>query len=174
MSAEAPPENAAPSATEFHRAIADELFQQVLALLSREDRTCAENARMIHAAHASRFHWEFAGTPVNLGLGEWQCCRVHTAMRHPDSALHHGWGYLEIAENYGLGPFYLAHAHTALAGAFGLNNAAEAERHLALARELMEHIEGEDEKTLIVNELAMIERELKQRADGALPPLPCC
>jgi hypothetical protein len=27
---------------------------------------------MIHAAHASRYHWSRAGTTVNLGRGEWQ------------------------------------------------------------------------------------------------------
>lgn len=180
MSAEAPPEapaeTPATSAAEFHRAIADELFNQVLALLERNDRTCAENSRMIHAAHASRFHWEFAGTQINLALGEWQCARVHTAMRHPDSALHHAWGYLEIAENYGLGPFYIAHAHTALAGAFGLTNPEEAQRHLTMARELIEHIGEEEEKKLIKNELAQVERELQQRVDGTIPPVvgKCC
>src|SRR6478672_6668807 len=98
MSAEPPAPPAAPAEAttdgqipinEFHRGIAVELFNQVLGLLHREDRTCAENDRMIHAAHASRFHWEFGGTVVNLALGEWQCAKVHTAMGQTESALHH-------------------------------------------------------------------------------------
>jgi hypothetical protein len=115
--------------------LAEELFSQVLSLLERDDRNCAENSRMVHAAHASRFHYDLGGTPLNWGLGEWQCARVHTALRHADAALYHAWLYLEIAESYGLGPFHFAYAHTALASAFALVNAEESQRHLELARE---------------------------------------
>jgi hypothetical protein len=137
---------------DFHREIATELFNQVLGLLHRNDRTCAENDRMIHAAHASRFHWEFGGTPVNLALGEWQCARVHTVMGQTESALHHAWRYLEIAEGYGLGPFHIAHAHLAVAAAMAPKNAADAAHQLELAKELFPHVEDEEEKNLLARE----------------------
>ena len=31
---------------------------------------------MIHAAHASRYHWSQVGTKANLARGEWQVSRV--------------------------------------------------------------------------------------------------
>src|SRR3954471_11705876 len=132
------PENNA-TAADFHREIGDELFNQVLTLLDRTDRNCEEHARMIHAAHASRLHFEFGGTVVNIALGEWQCARVHTAMGHADAGLYHAFRYLEMAESYGLGPFLLSYAHAALGRAYALKDVAEAERHLALARELSAH-----------------------------------
>src|SRR4051794_36615011 len=145
------------TAAEFHREIADELFNQVLSLLARSDRNCDENARMVHAAHASRLHFEFGGTVVNIALGEWQCARVHTAMRHTDAALYHAWRYLEMAEGYGLGPFHLSYAHIALASAFALKDAAEAERHLAQARELSAHAAEGEERDVLSQEIAAVE-----------------
>ena len=155
-------ENATPA--DFHREIANELFHLVLGLMAREDRTCAENDRMVHAAHASRFHYDFAGAPVNLSLGEWQCARVHTLVRQPDAALHHAWNALEIAENYSLGDFQVALAHTALAGAFGLNKPPEAAKHLEKARVLREGVLEEEQRTLLTNELAALEKELPTAA----------
>jgi hypothetical protein len=162
MSAEPPA-----TAEDFHRGIAQELFDHVMALLAREDRTCAENDRMIHAAHASRFHWEFGGNPVNLGLGEWQCSRVHAVLRQPDCAIHHGWSYLEVAENYGLGPFHLAHAHLSLAAGFAIVNLAEAAHHRDLAREIGSHCTEEAEQTALKNELEAQEKAVA----GATAPL---
>jgi hypothetical protein len=150
-------ETAPVSVTEFHRELAIELFNHVLALLDRTDRTCAEDDRMIHAAHASRLHWEFGGGPLNIALGEWQCARVHTAMKQPDAALHHAWRYLEHAESYGLGPFHLAYAHAALAGAFALRDPAQSARQLELARELAPQLTDEEEIKLLEREMAVVE-----------------
>jgi hypothetical protein len=156
-------ETAAPAAgsipiTEFHREIATELFNQVLGLLHREDRTCAENDRMIHAAHASRFHWEFGGTPVNVALGEWQCAKVHTAMGQTESALHHAWRYLEHAESYGLGVFHIAHAHATVAAAFARKDPEQSAHQLALAEELIPHITDEEEQNLLTREFEEVRK----------------
>ena len=35
---------------------------------------------MIHAAHASRYHWSQVGTKANLARGEWQVSRVYTVL----------------------------------------------------------------------------------------------
>src|SRR6188472_4201386 len=95
------------SIEEFHRKMAVELFNVVWGLLESENRNCAETDRMIHAAHASRFHWEIAGQPINWGIGEWQVSRVHAVLKQQDSALYHARRYLEIAEDYDLGPFHV-------------------------------------------------------------------
>jgi len=57
-----------------HRQLGVDLFNEVWRLVkSRED-----DDRMIHAAHASRFHWGEAPEckPENLARGEWQVSRV--------------------------------------------------------------------------------------------------
>jgi len=61
-----------------HRALGVALYNHVWTLLEKADRTPAETDEMIHATHASGFHWSRAeGTePVNLARGEWQCSRA--------------------------------------------------------------------------------------------------
>jgi hypothetical protein len=172
--ADASPEGQIPI-NEFHREIAVELFNQVLGLLHSEDRTCAENDRMIHAAHASRFHWEFGGTVVNLALGEWQCACVHTAMAQTESALHHAWRYLEMAEGYGLGPFHLAHAHLTVAAALAPRSPEDSAHQLDLARELFPHVEEEEEKELLNREAEKLTSPpAPHSAQPAAPPARCC
>ena len=35
---------------------------------------------MVHAAHASRYHWGEVGGPEQLAIGEWQCARVYSVL----------------------------------------------------------------------------------------------
>jgi hypothetical protein len=170
---EAAPEAKLPVA-EFHREIANELFNQVLNMLQSKERNCAENDRMIHAAHASRFHWEFGGTVTNVALGEWQCARVHTVLRQTESALHHAWRYLELAENYGLGPFHLAHAHLCVAAALALKRPEEVARQVGLARELFPHVAEEEERALLQREAEAIESPEAEKAAAGAASGSCC
>jgi len=62
------------------------LFNLVWSLLDKKDRTKEEDDKMIHAAHASRFHWGEIGKPINLGRGEWQISRVYSVLNMPESA----------------------------------------------------------------------------------------
>lgn len=144
------------SIEEFHRKMAADLFNGVWALLEKEERTCAETDRMIHAAHASRFHWEFGGSPVNLAIGEWQCARVHTVVKQPDAAIYHALRYLELAEDYDLGAFHVAYAHEALARAYLLTDKDKAARHLERARVALAQITDEEERALVEKDLATI------------------
>ncbi len=144
------------SIEEFHRKMAVELFNAVFGLLENENRNCAETDRMIHAAHASRFHWEIAGQPVNWAIGEWQVSRVHAVVRQPDSALYHARRYLELAEDYNLGAFHVAYAHEAIARAFSINDPVKMAVHLAKAQQYGEQIPDEDERALLSKDLATI------------------
>jgi hypothetical protein len=53
---------------------------------------------MIHAAHASRYHWSKAGTTVNLGRGEWQIARVYSVLGRGEPATWHAARCLAYAE----------------------------------------------------------------------------
>jgi hypothetical protein len=146
------------SIEQFHRQLATELFNGVWALLEKQERTCAETDRMIHAAHASRFHWEFGGSPVNFALGEWQCSRVHAEVKQPDAARFHAMRSLELAEDFELGAFHLAYAHEALARAHALGkNVERATEHLAKARRFAGEIPEAEERELIERDLSQIE-----------------
>ncbi|MEO8208144.1 MAG: MerR family transcriptional regulator [Chloroflexota bacterium] len=72
-----------------HRQLGVDLFNHVWTLLEKSDRTAAETDEMIHAAHASRYHWSLAGTEINLARGEWQVARVYSVLGRGEPALFH-------------------------------------------------------------------------------------
>ncbi|HYN69438.1 MAG TPA: MerR family transcriptional regulator [Candidatus Eisenbacteria bacterium] len=81
-----------------HRQLGVDLFNHVWTLIEKADRSAAETDEMIHAAHASRYHWSKAGTTVNLARGEWQCARVYSVLGRGEPALWHAHRCLELAE----------------------------------------------------------------------------
>ena len=119
-----------------HRQVGVDLFNEVWRLMeSRED-----DDRMIHAAHASRYHWGEAPEckPENLARGEWQVSRVYTVLGRAEPALHHAQRCLEICEANpdNLEDWDLPFAYEALARAHKFaGDAVESERYLAKARE---------------------------------------
>jgi DNA-binding transcriptional MerR regulator len=72
-----------------HRRLGVELLNHVWTLIEKANRTPAETDEMIHAAHASRYHWSKAGTAANLGRGEWQIARVYSALGRGEPARWH-------------------------------------------------------------------------------------
>ena len=57
---------------EDHRKLAVDLFNLVWSLLDKKDRSKGDDDKMVHAAHASRFHWGEIGEPLHFERGEWQ------------------------------------------------------------------------------------------------------
>jgi hypothetical protein len=102
-----------------HREVAVALFNRVWTLLEQSDRTTADDDEMIHAAHASRFHWGRAegAVPSNLARGEWQCSRVYAELGRAEPAMWHARRCLAIVEDHDIGDFDLAAAYEALARA---------------------------------------------------------
>ncbi len=118
-----------PVTPEQTRRLAVDLFNEVWRLMERDDRTVADDDRMLHAAHASRHHWGEIGGPENLARGEWQISRVYTVLGRAEPALHHARRCLDICVEHGIGDWDLAYAHEALARA----HLAAGDRDLAIA-----------------------------------------
>ncbi len=81
-----------------HRRLGVDLFNHTWTLIEKADRTPAETDEMIHAAHASRYHWSKAGTTANLGRGEWQCSRVYATLGRGEPAVWHARRCVEYSE----------------------------------------------------------------------------
>jgi hypothetical protein len=149
----------APSATigaEAERRLAADLFNRVWTLLEAPARTDAEDDEMLHAAHASRFHWGEVGEPRHRARGEWQCSRVYATLGRPEPALHHARRCLDIclAQRDAMEDFDEPFAHEALARAHALaGDAGPARDHLARARELAVRIADEDDRQLVESDL---------------------
>lgn len=140
----------------FHKKMAAGFFNETWKLLDKPDRTPEEDARMSHAAHASRLHWEFAGSARHLAIGEWQVSRVHAVLRQPDAVLWHARRSLDIAMLHQLGPFLAACAHEAMARALSFTQPEAASEHIATARRIASEITDPDEKKILNEDLASI------------------
>ena len=85
---------------EVHRRLGVDLFNFVWTLIEKPERTQAEDDEMVHATHASRWHWSKAAgsTTANLARGEWQCARVYAVLGRSEPALWHARRCLEQVE----------------------------------------------------------------------------
>lgn len=99
------------------RKLAAELFGYTWSLLDKKDRTPADDMEMIHAAHASRFHWGRVGTAQEWSVGEWQIARVYATLGRAEPAQFHARQALKLAEDGKLPAFYVACAHEVMARA---------------------------------------------------------
>ncbi len=136
------------------RKLAAALFNRVWTLLEQESRTEAEDAEMIHAAHASTYHWMQIGKPVNRARGEWQCSRVYAVLEMPVPALFHAQKVLDICQREGIADFDLAFAYEALARASALGgDEPEARRWAELARGACEQVAEETDREIVIADL---------------------
>jgi hypothetical protein len=145
---------------EEQRTLAAGLFNAVWRLLDKPDRTPDEDDEMLHAAHASRYHWIRAGTRVNAARGEWQCSRVYAVLGRAEPALHHARRCLELCESEPgeLDEFDLPFAYEALARAHAVAGDRDAAGEwLARARAAGAAIADEDDRALLEGDLRTIE-----------------
>jgi hypothetical protein len=142
---------------QLHRKLAVDLFNYVWELLDKSERTIEENDTMLHAAHASRYHWEKAGTVINLARGEWQVSRVYSVLRRSEPALYHARRCLEICQQNGIGDFDLAFAYEALARAsLVAGNIPDCTHYRTLAEQAGHSIAEQDDKDYFFKDLNTI------------------
>jgi DNA-binding transcriptional MerR regulator len=136
------------------RKLAAALFNRVWTLLEKEARTEAEDAEMIHAAHASCYHWMQIGEPVRRARGEWQCSRVYATVGHPEAALFHARKVLEICQREGIGDFDLAFAYEGLARAHAVaGESDDARRWAGQAQGAAIEIADDGDRELLLSDL---------------------
>ncbi len=146
-----------PLSTVQHRKIGAYLFNHTWALLDRERRTPEEDEEMLHAAHASRYHWGQAGRPVNFSIAEWQLSRVYSVLGRPEPALYHARRALDIARRAHLARFYVAYAYEALARAEALaHRPKDRDRYLREARRIGQRIRDRDDQRMLWEDLATV------------------
>ncbi len=136
------------------RRLAADLFNHTWELLELPERTTLQDDEMIHAAHASRYHWGEVGEPANLARGEWQCSRVYATLRRPEPALWHARRCLAICEEHGIGDWDVAAAQEAMARAsLVAGDEAAAREWLARARTSCAAIADEEDRRIITSDL---------------------
>jgi hypothetical protein len=112
---------------------------------------------MVHAAHASRLHWDNVGGPTSWTVGEWQCSRVYATLGRTEPAIHHAKRALAICEEADIEGFFRAEAYEALARAHAIDgDRAEAERCRDLARKSAEAIDDVEDRETFERDMATL------------------
>ena len=142
---------------EDHRKFAVSCFNLTWSLLDKKDRTRDEDDKIIHAAHASRYHWGEVGTSLEFERGEWQISRVYSVLGRSGPALYHAKRCLEICKENNIEDFDIAFAYEAMARAHAvIGNKKECEKNIELAREAAEQIKKKEDKDYFLSELKTI------------------
>lgn len=142
---------------EWHRTFATSLFNLTWDLLDKAERTLEENDKMIHAAHASRYHWGEIGMALEFERGEWQISRVYAVLDHPGAAIYHAQRCLAICTENEIADFDIAFAYEALARAYAVAGDAEKSReYVELANQAAQQIEEERNREYFTSELQTV------------------
>jgi DNA-binding transcriptional MerR regulator len=142
---------------EGQRRLAVELFNHVWTLLETIDRTPDQDDEMLHAAHASRYHWGVVGDAANRTRGEWQCSRVYAILGRAEPALHHARRCLELCEANQIGDWDLAAAYEALARACRVaGDDAGLARYRAAAQEALGRVADPEDAAIIAPDVASL------------------
>jgi hypothetical protein len=140
---------------EAHLQFAKQANGTVWGLLDKKDRSPAEDGKMLHAAHASLFHWLHAGTALHHQRGEWLISRVHSVLGNGQEALRHAERCADLTrENADLmEDFDKAFALEAVARAHAvLGNRELAAKHIKLARKAGEAVADEENRSIFVQD----------------------
>ncbi len=137
--------------------LAASLFNGVWTLLENRSRTPDEDLRMIHMAHASRYHWSRVGTEVHAVRGEWQCSRVYATISRSEPALFHARRALEICEANGIGGFDLAFCYEAIARAHAVAGDIDEARQWQLrGLKLVNDVTDDEDREILAADLASV------------------
>jgi hypothetical protein len=136
-----------------HRWFAVECNNQVWSLLEKDNRTQEDNEIMVHAAHASHYHWSVVGEPLNVQRGFWLISRVYVVLKQGEIALYYATKCMDITNQQKLQDFDLAYAYEAMARAHAtLGNYGDAGQYIQLAQEAGEKIAGTEDRSLFFSD----------------------
>jgi DNA-binding transcriptional MerR regulator len=141
------------------RALAVGLFNYTWTLLETPNRTPEQDDEMIHAAHASRYHWGEIGDTVNRSRGEWQVSRVYATLGRAEPAIFHARRCVEIneANEDGREDWELGSAYEAMARACAIaGDEAGRDEWRAKAQVEVSKIADEEDRRILEQDLATI------------------
>ena len=129
---------------------------RVWELLDKPTRTQAEDEEMLHAAHASLYHWLHAGTAVHHQRGLWMIARVHVVLNNPAEALRYANRCLELTEQHRdlMVDFDIAFAYESIARASALaGKRQQARRYHQLAEQAGRTIVDQEDRDIFIADL---------------------
>jgi hypothetical protein len=142
---------------EFHRKMAVDLFNKTWEIMDKKERTQEDVDLLIHAGHASRYHWGVVGTPTNVERGEQQLSHIYAVLGRAEPALYHARRCFDICRQHNIGDFDIAFAHEAMARAHALaGNSTESKQHIAEAKKAADGIKSADDRDYFLEQLKTV------------------
>jgi len=156
---DAPVPATSPLDPEAERRVAAALYNHVWDLLETIDRTPVQDEDLVHAAHASRWHWGVIGGPEQRVVGDWQVSRAYAAVGRGGPAVHYARLAVAGAQAYDAAPGWLAASATeGLARALLADGDVVAAREAAdRARELLVGVADAEDRDLVASQLAELD-----------------
>ncbi len=140
---------------EAHEHFAKSANGRVWELLQKHDRSPSENDEMLHAAHASIYHWKFVGSAIHQQRGEWLISHVHVVLGHANEALRHAERCFELTQTNKeiMQDFDIAYAFEGLARAHAmLGDQKMAEEFLYLAEQAGNRIVNKEDRSIFMSD----------------------
>ncbi|MGA2529373.1 MAG: hypothetical protein ABSG36_09455 [Acidimicrobiales bacterium] len=132
-------------------------FNRAWELIESAERSPAEDDEMLAASFASRYLWESIGDDEKRSVGDWQISHVASLLGYVDLALDRAQRSLECVTANGWIDWRLASCYEGMARAkAAAGDLDEFEHWAALSRQVLDSLEDEEDRELIVSQLASI------------------
>jgi hypothetical protein len=128
---------------------------EVWKLLERADRSKLDDDLMIHAAHASCYHWLRAGTGLEHQRSEWLISHVYAGLGIANAALRHATRCLELTTEFAnlMKDFDRAYAYEGAARANALaGNRDAAIQYIQLAQDSGQAIGDDEDRRIFLSD----------------------
>lgn len=138
----------------MHHKMGVDYFNTTWTYIDKTDRTPDDDYQMILYAQASRFHWGFAGTPVEFQAGDWLISKVYYILGHKEECMLAAKRCLDICQRENIGGFNIAFAHESMARACKLAGDTEGfNNHQAIALQKANLIDDEGDREYTISEI---------------------
>lgn len=141
----------------FHESQAKNCFNETWDYIDKTERTKEDDLKMIHLAHASRYHWDLIGEAIHFERGEWLISKVYYTLGMKEQALYHAQACLDICEENQIKDFDIAFAYEAMANAYKLfKEEDKVTTYKEKAFECLPNIADKDDRAYTESELKKI------------------
>ncbi|TFF92240.1 hypothetical protein EU546_07730 [Candidatus Thorarchaeota archaeon] len=147
----------------MHHDFAVTTHNAIWPILDKEQPSEEELEEAMHMAHASRYHWSKAGTPINIARAEYMISRVYCAMGRAEPALFHAERCLELTQESkktddNFQDWDVPFAHEVLARAHSVaGNKDECDKYRVMAQTETDELDADEDKKLVQGELDKVQ-----------------
>jgi len=156
---------------EVIRAAAATAFNRAWELIELASRSSAQDEEMLEAAFASRYLWDCLAAVEQTAIGDWQIAHVASLLGQSSLALARAQRALSCVIQNGWTDWRLASCYEGMARAeAAAENAAMRDHWAALAREVLDGLDDDEDRALISAQLASIPGVVSSGGVASRPP----